>query len=382
MPLIFLQILFHTIRMTNLSALKQECTAAVEAANDVASLEEVRVNTLGKKGRLTEVLKTLGTLPADQRKEFGAQVNVIKEEITALLEARRAILNAAALDAKLANEKIDITLPVRAELKGAIHPISQTIEEISTIFADMGFTIAEGPDVESDFYNFSALNMPPWHPARQMQDSFYLADEPAVAPHTSLSGAEQGEPKVLRTQTSPVQVRTMLSTKPPIRIIAPGRIFRSDYDQTHTPMFHQVEGLLIDEATHMGHLKGALMDFLRTFFRVPNLNVRFRPSYFPFTEPSAEVDIGCSRKNGELKIGEGDDWLEVLGCGMVHPKVLENCKIDSTKYQGFAFGMGVERLAMLKYGIPDLRTFFESDLRWLRHYGFASLDIPNLARGI
>ncbi len=359
--------------MQNLNALKQECTAAVESAKDVASLEEVRVSTLGKKGRLTEVLKTLGTLPPDERKEFGAQVNVIKEEITSLLEARRAVLNAAALDAKLANEKVDITLPARAESKGAIHPISQTIEEISTIFADMGFTIAEGPDVESDFYNFTALNMPPSHPARQMQDSFYLAAEP---------GQENQEPAVLRTQTSPVQVRTMLSTKPPIRIIAPGRTFRCDYDQTHAPMFHQVEGLLIDEATHMGHLKGALMDFLRTFFRAPNLKVRFRPSYFPFTEPSAEVDIGCSRKNGELKIGEGDDWLEVLGCGMVHPKVLENCKIDSTKYQGFAFGMGVERLAMLKYGIPDLRTFFESDLRWLRHYGFASLDIPNLARGV
>jgi phenylalanyl-tRNA synthetase alpha chain len=374
--------------MQNLSALKHECTAAVESAKDVASLEEVRVNTLGKKGKLTEVLKTLGTLPPDQRKDFGAAVNVLKEEITSLLEARRALLNAAALDAKLANEKIDITLPVRVEVKGAIHPISQTIEEISTIFADMGFSIAEGPDVESDFYNFTALNMPPSHPARQMQDSFYLADEQEQLASERLrpdsSGAQsepQKEPLVLRTQTSPVQVRTMLSTKPPIRIIAPGRTFRCDYDQTHAPMFHQVEGLLIDEATHMGHLKGALMDFLRAFFRAPDLKVRFRPSYFPFTEPSAEVDIGCSRKNGELKIGEGDDWLEVLGCGMVHPKVLENCKIDSTKYQGFAFGMGVERLAMLKYGIPDLRTFFESDLRWLRHYGFTSLDIPNLARG-
>ncbi len=368
--------------MQNLNALKQECTAAVESAKDVASLEEVRVNTLGKKGRLTEVLKTLGTLPPEQRKEFGAQVNVIKEEITSLLEERRAILNAAALDAKLANEKIDITLPARAENKGAIHPISQTIEEIATIFADMGFTIAEGPDVESDFYNFTALNMPPSHPARQMQDSFYLASEPGQEIASERLREPQSEPLVLRTQTSPVQVRTMLSTKPPIRIIAPGRTFRCDYDQTHAPMFHQVEGLLIDEATHMGHLKGALMDFLRAFFRAPNLKVRFRPSYFPFTEPSAEVDIGCSRKNGELKIGEGDDWLEVLGCGMVHPKVLENCNIDSTKYQGFAFGMGVERLAMLKYGIPDLRTFFESDLRWLRHYGFTALDIPNLARGV
>ncbi len=358
--------------MQNLTTLKHECAAAIENAQDIASLEEVRVATLGKKGRLTDVLKTLGTIPPDQRKEFGAQVNVIKEEITSLLEARRDTLNAAALEARLTHETIDITLPVRVENKGAIHPISQTIEEISTLFSEMGFTIADGPDVESDFYNFTALNMPPWHPARQMQDSFYLAGDPQY----------HGEPAVLRTQTSPVQVRTMLSTQPPIRIIAPGRTFRCDYDQTHAPMFHQVEGLLIDESTHMGHLKGALMDFLRAFFRAPDLKIRFRPSYFPFTEPSAEVDIGCSRKNGELKIGEGDDWLEVLGCGMVHPNVLENCKIDSAKYQGFAFGMGVERLAMLKYGIPDLRTFFESDLRWLRHYGFAALDIPNLARGV
>lgn len=363
--------------LPDLHSLKQECAAAVEAASDVASLEEVRVSTLGKKGRLTEVLKTLGTLPPDQRKEFGAQVNLIKDEITALLEQRKAELQAVALNARLINETIDITLPARREINGTIHPISQTIEEISDIFAEMGFVIAQGPDVESDFYNFTALNMPPSHPARQMQDSFYLAQETHPA-----SEQPQPEPLVLRTQTSPVQVRTMLDTKPPIRIIAPGRTFRCDYDQTHSPMFHQVEGLLIDETTHMGHLKGALMDFLRAFFRIPNLNVRFRPSYFPFTEPSAEVDIGCSRKNGELKIGQGDDWLEVLGCGMVHPKVLENCGIDSARYQGFAFGMGVERLAMLKYGIPDLRTFFESDLRWLRHYGFAALDIPNLARGV
>jgi phenylalanyl-tRNA synthetase alpha chain len=355
--------------MNNLSALKQECLNAIDAASDVAALEDVRVGTLGKKGRVTELLKTLGTLPPEQRKDFGAAVNVLKDEIAAQLETRRSILNASALDARLANEKIDITLPVRGEIRGAIHPITQTIEEITAIFADMGFSVAEGPDVESDFNNFTALNVPPSHPARQMQDSFYLP-------------AQDGqEPPVLRTHTSPVQVRAMLSSKPPLRIIAPGRTFRCDYDQTHAPMFHQVEGLLIDETIHMGHLKGALMDFLRVFFRAPNLKVRFRPSYFPFTEPSAEVDIGCSRKDGALKIGEGDDWLEVLGCGMVHPKVLENCNIDSTKYQGFAFGMGVERLAMLKYGIPDLRTFFESDLRWLRHYGFSALDIPNLARG-
>lgn len=355
--------------MQNLSAIKQECTAAIEAAADLASLEDVRVAALGKKGRVTELLKTLGGMPAETRKDFGAAVNQLKDELAALIEERRTRLSSQEMDAKLQAERIDITLPVRAEQKGAIHPITQTIEEIVTLFADMGFVVAEGPDIESDFYNFTALNMPPSHPARQMQDSFYL---PA---------ATGEEPPVLRTQTSPVQVRTMLSQKPPIRIVAPGRTFRCDYDQTHTPMFHQVEGLIIDEATHMGHLKGALMDFLRAFFRVPNLKVRFRPSYFPFTEPSAEVDIGCSRKGGELKIGEGDDWLEVLGCGMVHAKVLENCKVDSTRYQGFAFGMGVERLAMLKYGIPDLRTFYESDLRWLRHYGFSALDIPHLARG-
>jgi phenylalanyl-tRNA synthetase alpha chain len=356
--------------MQNLTSLKSEVTAAIHAANDVAALEDVRVSALGKKGRVTELLKTLGTLPAEQRKDFGAAVNVLKTELEFLIDSRKADLGAKALDARLIAEKLDMTLPARYEATGAIHPITQTIEEITAIFADMGFTVAEGPDIESDFYNFTALNMPPSHPARQMQDSFYLP-------------AKEGEePPVLRTQTSPVQVRTMLSQQPPIRIIAPGRTFRNDYDQTHTPMFHQVEGLVIDSETHMGHLKGALMDFLRAYFRVPNLNIRFRPSYFPFTEPSAEVDIGCSRKGGELKIGEGDDWLEVLGCGMVHPKVLENCKIDSTKYQGFAFGMGVERLAMLKYGIPDLRTFFESDLRWLKHYGFTALDIPNLARGV
>lgn len=354
----------------NLSALKQECAQQISAANDLAALDDIRVATLGKKGKVTELLKTLGTLPADQRKDFGAAINVVKDELAQLIDARQHILQAAALNKKLEGEKADITLSPRPEHKGAIHPVTQTIEELVTLFADMGFAVAEGPDVESDFNNFTALNMPPDHPARQMQDTFYLP------------GAEGQEPPVLRTHTSPVQVRTMLTQKPPIRIIAPGRTYRCDYDQTHTPMFHQMEGLIIDESTHMGHLKGALMDFLRAFFRVPDLKVRFRPSYFPFTEPSAEVDIGCSRKGGTLKIGEGEDWLEVLGCGMVNAKVLENCGIDSAKYQGWAFGMGVERLAMLKYGIPDLRTFFEADLRWLKHYGFSALDIPNLARGI
>ena len=345
--------------MTNLSALKAECEQAIEAANDLAALDDVRVSALGKKGRVTELLKTLGTLPETERKEFGASVNRVKSELEERIEARKSALSRAALDARLSSEKADITLSPRPEARGSIHPVSQTIAEIASIFARMGFAVAEGPDLESDEYNFTLLNIPPDHPARQMQDSFYL----------------QGEnPKVLRTQTSPVQVRTMLSQKPPIRIIAPGRTFRHDSDQTHSPMFHQVEGLVIDETTHMGHLKGALMDFLRAFFEVPDLKVRFRPSYFPFTEPSAEVDIGCSRAGGKLKVGAGDDWLEVLGCGMVHEKVLANCKIDAAKYQGFAFGMGVERLAMLKYGIPDLRTFYESDLRWLKHYGFNTLE--------
>lgn len=365
-PHFILDILFL---MTDLSALRAECEREISQAADLTALEDVRVSTLGKKGRVTELLKTLGTLPAEDRKSFGAEVNVLKDALANAIATRQQQLQGAALNAKLAAEKADITLPVRAESKGAIHPISQTIEEIVTIFADMGFAVAEGPDIETDFYNFTALNMPPDHPARQMQDTFYLPGLPGE------------EPPVLRTQTSPVQVRTMLSKKPPIRVVAPGRTFRVDYDQTHTPMFHQMEGLIIDTETHMGHLKGALMDFLRAYFNVPDLKVRFRPSYFPFTEPSAEVDIGCSRKNGELKIGEGDDWLEVLGCGMVNAKVLENCGIDSKVYQGFAFGMGIERLAMLKYGIPDLRTFFEADLRWLKHYGFAALDIPNLARG-
>jgi phenylalanyl-tRNA synthetase alpha chain len=348
--------------MTDLAVLKAECARSIEAANDMTALEEARVATLGKKGRVTELLKTLSSLPETERKDFGARVNVLKDELNDLIGARRTQLVGAALDAKLAGEKADITLSTRPEAEGTLHPISRTIDEIVSLFARQGFEVAEGPDVESDFYNFSALNVPPDHPARQMQDTFYLAPEGG------------GEPKLLRTHTSPVQVRTMLNQKPPLRILAPGRVFRVDYDQTHAPMFHQVEGLVIDEATHMGHLKGVLMDFLRGFFGVPDLKVRFRPSYFPFTEPSAEVDIGCDRSGGKLKIGEGNDWLEVLGCGMVHPKVLENCKIDPSKYQGFAFGMGVERLAMLKYGIPDLRTFFEGDIRWLKHYGFPALQ--------
>lgn len=359
--------------MHDLQTLKNTALESIAAAPDLATLEAVRVAVLGKKGSVTELLKTLGTLPPEQRKDFGAAVNVLKNELAARIETRQAVLENAALDAQLADEKIDVTLSPRPQAQGALHPITQTIDDIIALFAPLGFVVAEGPDVESDFHNFTALNIPPDHPARQMQDSFYLKNSAArSAPEAGVSGVDTGAHSnlVMRTHTSPVQIRTMLAQKPPIRILAPGRTYRADYDQTHTPMFHQVEGLLIDENTHMGHLKSVLMDFLRQFFGVPDLPVRFRPSYFPFTEPSAEIDIGCTRKEGTLKIGAGDDWLEVLGCGMVHPKVLENCGIDSTRFQGFAFGMGVERLAMLKYGIPDLRNFFESDVRWLRHYGF------------
>jgi phenylalanyl-tRNA synthetase alpha chain len=350
----------------DLAQLKRDVLASVEAAQDIVALDEARVAALGKKGRITELMKTLGSLPPEARKGRGAALNVLKDEIAAVLEARQKQLTAAAVEARLERERIDVTLATRPQLEGRAHPISQTLDEIVTIFASMGFTVAKGPDIESDAYNFTALNMPPDHPARQMQDTFYL---PQTGEH----------PVVLRTHTSPVQIRTMQKQKPPIRIIAPGRAYRCDYDMTHTPMFHQFEALVIDETTHMGHLKGCLIDFLRAFFGIADLPVRFRPSYFPFTEPSAEVDIGCSRKGGELKLGDFGDWLEIGGSGMVHANVLKYCGIDPERHQGFAFGMGVERLAMLKYGIPDLRTFFEADIRWLKHYGFVPLDIPNLA---
>ena len=359
--------------MSNLEALKKEIVETVKAANDIQSLEEVRVTALGKKGRVTDLMKTLGTLSPDERKEMGQALNRLKDEISAEIDARASILKAAALNARLAAEKIDVTLTPRPESKGSIHPISQTIEEMITIFADMGFSVAEGPEIEDDFHNFTALNFPPEHPARQMHDTFYLPD---VAGKTG-----DAAKRLLRTHTSTVQVHVMQTQKPPIRVIIPGRTFRSDYDMTHPPMFHQMEGLLIDKAAHMGHLKGCLIEFCKRFFEVDDLPTRFRPSFFPFTEPSAEMDIGCSRDKGELKIGAGSSWLEILGCGMVHPNVLKNCGIDPDEYQGFAFGMGIERVAMLKYGIPDLRTFFESDLRWLKHYGFGPLEQPNKALG-
>ncbi|GAB6051351.1 phenylalanine--tRNA ligase subunit alpha [Magnetospira thiophila] len=357
--------------MDNLDQLRSDLLASVAAAADVKALDDVRVAALGKKGAISGLMKGLGGLDPEQRKATGQALNLVKDEIAAALERRKSDLEDAELNARLLDERLDITLPIREEAQGSLHPLSQTIDEVVAIFGQMGFTVAQGPDIEVDWYNFGALNIPPEHPARQEHDTFYLPNE-----------TEDGQRTVLRTHTSPVQIRTMLNTKPPIRVICPGRTYRCDYDATHSPMFNQVEGLVIDETTHMGHLKGCLIDFCRAYFGTDDLPVRFRPSYFPFTEPSAEVDIGCTREGGEFKIGHGDDWLEILGCGMVNPAVLENCGIDSTKYQGFAFGVGLERLAMLKYGIPDLRTFYESDVRWLKHYGFAALDVPSMTGGL
>ena len=357
--------------MAALEALKTELLTAVAQAGDLAALEEVRVAALGKKGRITALMADMRSLSPEERKERGQAMNALKDEVGAALDVRKADLHKAAMAQRLEAERIDVTLPVRAEHQGRVHPITQTIDELTAIFADMGFSVAEGPDIEDDFHNFTALNFPPGHPARDMHDTFYLPDR-----------ASDGSRMLLRTHTSPVQVRSLLKDKAPIRVIIPGRTYRSDYDMTHTPMFHQVEGLVVDENTSMAHLRGCLVEFCRAFFDVDDLPLRFRPSFFPFTEPSAEVDIGCLRRRGELKIGNYGDWLEILGCGMVHPNVLENCGIDSTRYQGFAFGMGIERIAMLKYGIPDLRTFFEADLRWLKHYGFVPLDVPSLAMGL
>ena len=355
--------------MDNPDQLRDDILKDVDAAESVDALEEIRVAVLGKKGRITDMMKGLGQMAPDERKAAGQALNALKDEIADALESKKTMLADADLDRRLMTEKIDVTLPPAPETEGSIHPISQTIDEITAIFGEMGFTVAEGPDIEDDWHNFTALNIPADHPARQEHDTFYLP-------------GEHGERKVLRTHTSPVQIRTMTAEKPPIRIITPGRTYRSDYDATHSPMFHQVEGLVIDKTSHMGHLKGCLIEFCSAFFEVDDLPVRFRPSYFPFTEPSAEVDIGCTRDGGEFRIGHGDDWLEILGSGMVNPNVLANCGIDPTEYQGFAFGIGIERLAMLKYGIPDLRTFYDSDLRWLRHYGFRSLEVPGMVGGL
>ncbi|MGA3302853.1 MAG: phenylalanine--tRNA ligase subunit alpha [Methylovirgula sp.] len=358
--------------MSDLATLERETLAAIDAAKDEAALESVRVAALGKKGTLSALLSGLGKLPPEERKDQGAAINLVKDRVTEALANRRAALKSAALEMRLATETLDVTLPARVsplEL-GRVHPISQVMDELAAIFSDMGFSIAEGPDIETDDYNFTKLNFPPDHPARDMHDTFFLPPDAT------------GERRVLRTHTSPVQVRTMLAQKPPIRVICPGRTYRCDSDQTHTPMFHQVEGLVIDKKAHLGHLKWVLEEFCKAFFEVPQVKMRFRPSFFPFTEPSMEVDIQCSRKGGEVRFGEGEDWLEILGCGMVHPNVLRNCGIDPETYQGFAWGIGIDRIAMLKYGMPDLRAFFEADVRWLTHYGFRPLDLPTLFAGL
>jgi len=356
--------------MSDLASLEHDIAAAISAASDERALDVVRVSALGKKGAVSERLKSLGAMSQEERKVAGPALNGLRDRLAAALELRREVLREEALEERLRSETIDVTLPSAPEPVGTIHPVTQVWEEVIAIFGDMGFSVAEGPHIETDFYNFGALNMPPEHPARQEHDTFYFHPKP------------DGSRMVLRTHTSPVQIRTMETAAPPIRIIAPGRTFRSDSDQTHTPMFHQVEGLLIDETTHLGHLKGTLEAFAKAFFEVDAVKMRFRPSHFPFTEPSMEVDIGCSWEGGELKIGVGDSWLEILGSGMVHPNVIRAGGLDPERYQGFAFGMGIDRIAMLKYGIPDLRAFFEADLRWLRHYGFSSLAMPTLAEGL
>ena len=338
-------------------ALNTHYLQQIPACENLEDLEKVRLSALGKQGHVTCLMKTLGKLSPDERKEKGDLYNRIRGDLMEALEARRALLEARALEARLATEWQDVTLPLPNVQVGRIHPLSQALFEALEILKSMGFSVAEGPDIEDDFHNFSALNIHPEHPARQDQDTFYFTSD------------AKGERLLLRTHTSPVQVRAMKSKTPPLRIVAPGRVYRSDYDQTHTPVCHQIEGLFIDKGIHMGHLKGCLEEFCQRFFDNPKLPVRFRPGYFPFTEPSAEIDIGCGRRDGRLIIGEGDDWLEILGAGMVHRNVLISGGIDPDVYQGFAFGMGVERIAMLKYGITDLRSFYESDIRWLDHYG-------------
>ena len=352
----------------DLDTLRAETADALAASMDLRAWDAVRVGTLGKQGRLTGMLKELGKVPHDVRRERGALLNVLKDELTVMVEARRTELDAAALDARLAGERIDVSLPPLPHPTGTIHPLTRTMEEMAAIFGAMGFTVGEGLGVQTDWFNFSALNIPAHHPARADHDTFYLP------------GTRDGRPLLLRTQTSDVQIISMLQQPPPLRVIAPGRVYRADHDATHSPVFHQCEGLVIDRGITLGHLKGCLTDFLRAFFDIATLPIRFRSSYFPFTEPSMEVDIGWNRRTGEL--GAGGDWLEILGSGMVHPRVLANVGLDPREWQGFAFGMGVDRVTMLKHGMPDLRPFYESDMRWLRHYGFNPLAPVALHEGV
>ncbi|MBI1251869.1 MAG: phenylalanine--tRNA ligase subunit alpha [Alphaproteobacteria bacterium] len=355
---------------TDIPALERDLLARIDQAGDEQALEMLRVEALGKQGLVSGMMRMLGAMSPDERQRMGPLLNGLKDRVGEAITVKKAALAEAALEAQLRASAVDVSLPGPRAYPGAIHPISWVMEEIAAIFADMGFVLEEGPDIETDFNNFTALNFPPKHPARDMHDTFFLA--PDVS----------GERKVLRTHTSPVQVRTMLKQEPPIRMICQGRTFRKDSDATHTPMFHQTEGLVIDKTSTMADLKGVLMGFVKAYFEVDDVVVRFRPHHFPFTEPSAEMDVRCDRSGGVLKIGQGQDWLEILGCGMVHPNVIANCGLDPNEWQGYAFGMGVDRLAGLKYGMPDLRDYFSGDVRWLKHYGFSPFLLPGLAQGL
>ena len=353
--------------MSDLKKIKDELFLKLKSKLNLSEVNQMKSDLFGKNGLVSSQFKKIGTIAETERKKFASELNVIKDELQDLINLKIKEIENEEIREKLQKEKIDITLPERPFVRGKIHPVSQTIDEISSIFSEIGFSVEEGPDVESEYNNFTALNTPENHPARDMHDTFYL---------------DEKKERLLRTHTSPVQIRTMLKDKPPFKIIAPGRTYRSDSDQTHAPMFHQVEGLHIDKNINMGHLKGCLNYFIKEFFEVDKIKMRFRPSHFPFTEPSAEVDIGYEMKDGKIVIGEGDQWLEILGCGMVHPNVLRNVKVDPIKFQGYAFGMGIDRLAMLKYGINDLRAFFDCDYRWLNHFGFDPLDVPTNYRGL
>lgn len=358
--------------MTELADLETSILSEIEAATDEAAIEAVRVSALGKKGSISEQMKTLGKMRPEERQTMGPILNGLRSKVTDAIAERKTALKRKALEQRLAREKADVTLPVRQSPTeaGRIHPISQVTDEITAIFADMGFSVAEGPEIETDYYNFTALNFPEGHPAREMHDTFFMQED------------ENGERKVLRTHTSPVQIRTMETQEPPIRIVIPGKTYRCDADATHSPMFHQLEGLVVDKTSNVANLKWVLEEFCKSFFEVDQVKMRFRPSFFPFTEPSLEVDIQCDRSGNEVRFGEGTDWMEILGCGMVHPNVLRNCGLDPDEYQGFAWGLGIDRIAMLKYGMPDLRAFFDADVRWMSHYGFRPLDIPTLLGGL
>ena len=353
--------------MSDLKKIKEDFLIKLKSKINLSELNQIKLDLFGKEGLITSYFKKIGSIENSERKKFATNLNLIKDELNNAINQKTKEIELNQINSKLEKEKIDVTLPERSFLRGKIHPVSQTIDEISSIFSEIGFNVEEGPDVENEYNNFTALNTPDNHPARDMHDTFYLDDN---------------QKKLLRTHTSPVQIRTMMNNKAPFKIIAPGRTYRSDSDQTHSPMFHQVEGLHIDKNINMGHLKGCLNYFIKEFFEVDKIKMRFRPSHFPFTEPSAEVDIGYEIKDGKIVIGEGDKWLEILGCGMVHPNVLKNVKVDPKKYQGYAFGIGIDRLAMLKYGINDLRSFFECDYRWINHFGFDPIDVPTNYRGL